>query len=62
MFALHRDLVRKKVFGQELNIRDMSGDQTLVQFGTGYEIVLRSGSQVMRFLLVAGTPIREPVA
>ena len=55
-------LLEKEVLGQELNIRDMSGNRTLVQFGTGDEIVVRAGPKGMRFLLVAGTPIKEPVA
>ena len=48
--------------GQELNIRDLSGNRTLVQFGTGDEIVVQAGEKGIRFLLVAGTPIQEPVA
>lgn len=55
-------LLEKEVMGQELNIRDMSGDRTLVQFGTGDEIVVQAGPEGMRFLLVAGSPIQEPVA
>jgi redox-sensitive bicupin YhaK (pirin superfamily) len=55
-------LLEKEVLGQELNIRDMSGNRTLVQFGTGDEIVVRAGPQGLRFLLVAGAPIQEPVA
>ncbi len=55
-------LLEKEVLGQELNIRDMSGNRTLVQFGTGDEIVVQAGSTGMRFLLVAGTPIQEPIA
>jgi redox-sensitive bicupin YhaK (pirin superfamily) len=55
-------LLEKEVLGQELNIRDMSGDRTLVKFGTGDEIVVQTGPKGMRFLLVAGTPIKEPVA
>lgn len=55
-------LLEKEVMGQELNIRDMSGNRTLVQFGTGDEIVVHAGPEGIRFLLVAGTPIQEPVA
>lgn len=55
-------LLEKEVLGQELNIRDMSGNRTLVQFGTGDEISVQAGPEGMRFLLVAGTPIKEPVA
>lgn len=55
-------LLEKEVMGQELNIRDMSGDRTLVKFGTGDEIVVQAGEKGIRFLLIAGTPIQEPVA
>ena len=55
-------LLEKEVMGEELNIRDLSGDRTLVQFGTGDEIVVQAGEQGIRFLLVAGSPIQEPVA
>ncbi|KMW58310.1 Pirin [Candidatus Rhodobacter oscarellae] len=55
-------LVEKEVAGEELNIRDMTGNRTLVRFGTGDEITVRSGEQGMRFLLVSGQPIKEPVA
>ena len=48
--------------GEELNIRDMSGNRTLVRFGTGEEISIQAGDGGIRFLLVAGTPIQEPVA
>jgi redox-sensitive bicupin YhaK (pirin superfamily) len=55
-------LLEKEVAGQELNIRDMSGNRTLIRFGTGDEIELQAGPDGVRFLLVAGTPIKEPVA
>lgn len=55
-------LLEKEVMGQEVNIRDMSGNRTLVRFGTGDDIVVQSGERGIRFLLVAGTPIKEPVA
>ena len=55
-------LLEKEVLGQELNIRDMSGNRTLVKFGTGNEIVVQAGQQGIRFLLIAGTPIQEPIA
>ncbi|GAB4265718.1 MAG: pirin family protein [Pararhodobacter sp.] len=54
--------VEKEFAGEELNIRDMTGNRTLVRFGTGNEIVVRSGPEGMRFLLVSGQPIKEPVA
>ena len=54
--------VEKEVSGQELNIRDMSGNRTLVRFGTGDEIAVVTGDEGVRFLLVSGKPIQEPVA
>lgn len=55
-------LLEKEVAGQELNIRDMSGDRTLVRFGTGDEITVQAGPDGLRFLLISGAPIEEPVA
>ncbi len=54
--------VEKEVAGEELNIRDMTGNRTLVRFDTGDEITVTSGPEGMRFLLVSGQPIQEPVA
>jgi redox-sensitive bicupin YhaK (pirin superfamily) len=54
--------VEKEFAGEELNIRDLSGNRTLVHFDTGNEVVARSGPEGMRFLLVSGQPIKEPVA
>ncbi|MEP5729214.1 MAG: pirin family protein [Sulfitobacter sp.] len=55
-------LLEKEVAGQEVNIRDLSGDRTLVRFGTGDEITVQAGPEGMRFLLISGAPIEEPVA
>ncbi|MEP2781698.1 MAG: pirin family protein [Pseudoruegeria sp.] len=55
-------LLEKEVRGEELNIRDLSGNRTLVQFSTGEEIIVQAGEQGIRFLLVSGAPIQEPVA
>ena len=54
--------VEKEFQGEELNIRDMSGDRTLVRFDTGDEITVTAGPEGVRFLLVSGRPIQEPVA
>ncbi|OOY28119.1 hypothetical protein BMI90_09565 [Thioclava sp. L04-15] len=54
--------LEKEVMGQEVNIRDLSGDRTLVRFGTGDEIVVQAGERGVRFLLISGAPIQEPVA
>jgi quercetin 2,3-dioxygenase len=55
-------LVEKEVAGEEIHIRDMSGNRTLVVFGTGDEVVVQAGPDGVRFLLVSGAPIHEPVA
>jgi len=54
--------VEKEFMGEELNIRDMSGNRTLVRFGTGDEVTVQAGPEGIRFLLVSGKPIKEPVA
>ncbi|MDA5094459.1 pirin family protein [Aliiroseovarius sp. KMU-50] len=55
-------LLEKEVMGQEVNIRDLSGNRTVVRFGAGDEVHVQAGQDGIRFLLVAGAPIREPVA
>ncbi|WP_164661022.1 pirin family protein [Tropicibacter sp. Alg240-R139] len=55
-------LLEKELAGQELNIRDMSGDRTLIRFGTGDEVTVQAGPEGVRFLLISGAPIEEPVA
>jgi redox-sensitive bicupin YhaK (pirin superfamily) len=55
-------LLEKEVDGQEVNIRDLSGNRTLIEFGAGDEVTVTAGPEGVRFLLVSGAPIREPVA
>ena len=55
-------LLEKEVMGQEVNIRDMSGDRTLIRFGTGDEVTVQAGEHGVRFLLISGAPLQEPVA
>jgi redox-sensitive bicupin YhaK (pirin superfamily) len=55
-------LLEKEVMGREVNIRDLSGDRTLVRFGTGDELTVTAGPEGVRFLLISGAPIAEPVA
>ena len=54
--------VEKELNGEELNIRDLSGNRTLIRFDTGDQISVFSGQDGVRFLLISGTPIQEPVA
>ncbi|WP_420859472.1 pirin family protein [Marivivens marinus] len=55
-------LLEKEVMGEEVNIRDLSGNRTLVRFGTGEEVTVQAGPEGIRFLLISGAPIEEPVA
>ena len=55
-------LVEKEVAGAEMNIRDLSGNRVLVQFGTGDEISVQAEPEGLRFLLISGAPLQEPVA
>lgn len=55
-------LLEKEVMGQEVNIRDLSGNRTLVRFGNGDEVTVQAGPVGLRFLLISGAPIKEPVA
>ena len=55
-------LLEKEVMGQEVNIRDLSGNRTLIRFGSGEEVTVQAGDEGIRFLLVSGAPIEEPVA
>ncbi|WP_204113760.1 pirin family protein [Shimia biformata] len=55
-------LLEKEVAGEEVNIRDMSGDRTLIRFGNGDEVTVQAGERGVRFLLISGQPIQEPVA
>jgi quercetin 2,3-dioxygenase len=42
--------------------RDDTGNRSLVLFDTGDEIVVQAGDEGIRFLLVSGKPLEEPVA
>jgi redox-sensitive bicupin YhaK (pirin superfamily) len=55
-------LLEKELAGQELHLRDPSGDRTLVRFGTGDEVTVQAGEYGVRFLLISGAPLQEPVA
>lgn len=55
-------LLEKEVMGQEVNIRDLSGNRTLIRFGTGDEVTVQAGEEGIRFLLISGAPLEEPVA
>jgi quercetin 2,3-dioxygenase len=55
-------LTEKAVNGAEVIVREQAGDRSLVVFDSGDEVTVQAGEQGIRFLLVSGKPIREPVA
>ncbi len=55
-------LREEMVGGEEILVRDEVGNRSLVVFDSGDEVVVKAGDQGLRFLLVSGRPIREPVA
>jgi redox-sensitive bicupin YhaK (pirin superfamily) len=52
----------RAVLNELTNARDVAGNRSLVLFDRGDEIVVQAGEQGIRFLLVSGQPIEEPVA
>jgi redox-sensitive bicupin YhaK (pirin superfamily) len=55
-------LTEKEVDGQEIKLREQTGNRSLVVFDRGDEVTVQAGEQGIRFLLVSGKPIEEPVA
>ncbi len=48
--------------GSEMVVRETTGNRSLVLFDRGDEVTVQAGEEGIRFLLVSGKPIREPVA
>jgi hypothetical protein len=46
----------------EILVREQTGNRSLVLFDSGDEITVQAGGQGIRFLLVSGKPLKEPVA
>ncbi len=55
-------LTEKVVDGRETVIRERAGNRSLVLFDSGDEVAAAAGEEGMRFLLVSGKPLKEPVA
>jgi len=51
-----------QVDGEDVVVRDAVGDRSLVVFGAGDEIGVQAGDEGVRFLLISGRPLREPIA
>ena len=57
-----RGVLTEPVDGTDTVRRDETGNRSLVLFDRGDEVVVQAGDEGIRFLLVSGKPIEEPVA
>ena len=55
-------LTEKEIDGSKALIRERTGNRSLVLFDSGDEVTVQAGEEGIRFLLVSGKPLREPVA
>jgi quercetin 2,3-dioxygenase len=55
-------LTEKETDAGETVVRERTGNRSLVVFDSGDEVVVQAGEEGIRFLLVSGKPIEEPVA
>src|SRR5205814_4925157 len=55
-------LTEKETANGETLMREQTGNRSLVVFDRGDEVTVQAGEQGIRFLLVSGKPIEEPVA
>ncbi len=47
---------------EDMLVREQTGNRSLVLFDSGDEITVQAGDEGIRFLLISGKPIQEPVA
>ena len=55
-------LTEKTNGGSETLVREQAGNRSLVLFDSGDEVTVQADDEGIRFLLVSGKPIKEPVA
>jgi redox-sensitive bicupin YhaK (pirin superfamily) len=55
-------LTEKGTPESEMLVRETTGNRSLVLFDSGDEVTVQAGEEGIRFLLVSGKPIEEPVA
>ncbi len=55
-------LTEKGTPDNEILVRETTGNRSLVLFDSGDEVTVQAGDEGIRFLLVSGKPLKEPVA
>jgi redox-sensitive bicupin YhaK (pirin superfamily) len=53
---------RENADGSEKLVRETFGNRSLVVFDSGDEVTVEAGPEGVRFLLISGRPLREPIA
>ncbi|NUN70758.1 MAG: pirin family protein, partial [Bacteroidetes bacterium] len=57
-----QDVLRESVLPNGEEYLEWSGNRSLILFGNGDEVTVQAGESGIRFLLVSGKPLKEPVA
>ena len=55
-------LTEKASVDGEMLVREQTGNRSLVLFDSGHEVTVQAGEEGIRFLLISGQPLQEPVA
>jgi quercetin 2,3-dioxygenase len=55
-------LTEKTDGANEILVREQTGNRSLVLFDSGDEVTVQAGDEGIRFMLVSGKPLKEPVA
>jgi len=55
-------LTEKEIDHRDVLVREQTGNRSLVLFDSGDEVTVEAGEEGIRFLLISGKPIEEPVA
>jgi hypothetical protein len=55
-------VLTEKGHDDEILVREQTGNRSLVLFDTGDEVTVQAGEEGIRFLLISGRPLEEPVA
>jgi len=57
-----QDILRESILPNGEEQLEWSGNRSLILFDNGDEVTVKAGDQGIRFLLVSGKPLKEPVA
>jgi redox-sensitive bicupin YhaK (pirin superfamily) len=57
-----RGVLTEATDGSDRVVREASGNRSLVLFDRGDDVTVQAGEEGIRFLLISGRPIQEPVA